>query len=254
MSRVRKRIPPTMADAEPAAPVAVEAVPASRGANDTAMAVDEKKPKRHRREGEAPRDDMSLKDRVASDPSKNELKVSSTTETKRFAGALAHIAREQREVTISALSPGNVNTAVKAVAVARNYIKDDGIDVGIVAKFREADRRALEFRYVTFDSRYDVPSEADPKAPTYTVGRTTKSSATAGAVAARVREGVRPVLSCIGAPAVVRALTAISIANQYIERETDRKSELLVVPYFTNETKGEDTVTALNMCVVKIDV
>lgn len=215
--------------------------------------VDEKLPKRHRRDntGGPVREQQSLKECVASNPDKSELKVSATTDTRRFAGALAHVAREHRDVKISALSPANVNTAIKAVAVARDYVKEEGIDVGVVVHFRDQARRALELRYVTFDSRFNVPAEGST---VYTVGKSTNSAATAGAVAARVREDTRPVLSCIGAGALIRALTSVGIANEYIERETHHKNELLVIPYFTNESKGADTITVLNMCVVKIDV
>jgi stage V sporulation protein SpoVS len=277
-SRVRNRPPTTMVDetkvpktaavpmdvAEAASKEAVAVPAASKEAVTVpatskeavavpAVADEPTAPKRKRLvvRVESKRDDISLKDRVAADPKFNELKVSSNTETKRLAGALAHIAREQREMKISALSPANINTAVKAVAVARDYVKDESIDVGIVLKFRDDSRRALEMRYVTFDSRYTVPDESNP---TYSVGKSTNSSASSGAVAARVREGARPVLSCIGAGSVFRAMTAICLASEYIRRETEGKNELMIIPYFVNVSKGDESVTTLNMCVIKIDV
>jgi stage V sporulation protein SpoVS len=194
--------------------------------------------------------EQSFKDRVHSDPSFNEMKVSTTTDTKRLAGALAHVAREHREMKIAAISPPNVNTAVKAVAIAREYIKDETMDVGLVVKFRDDTRRDIDMRYATFDSRFTIPGDSHV---VYAVGKSSTASSVSGVVAARIREDIRPVLSCIGAGSVFRAVTALCLASEYIRRETEKKSELLIVPYFVNEIKGETTVTTLNLCVVKID-
>ena len=65
------------------------------------------------------------------------LKVSSTSEPKAAAGALANTIREQGWAEIQVIGPKAVNQAVKAIAIARGYIAPSGIDLVAVPSFTD---------------------------------------------------------------------------------------------------------------------
>lgn len=78
------------------------------------------------------------------------IKVSSTSRTAAVAGSIAHTVREGKTPIIRAIGAGAVNQAVKALAVARGYLQEEGIDLAASPAFVELevddkDRTALEF-------------------------------------------------------------------------------------------------------------
>jgi stage V sporulation protein S len=56
------------------------------------------------------------------------IKVSGKSKTTAVAGAIAGVVRERRRAEVQAIGAGAVNQAVKAVAIARGYLAEDGID------------------------------------------------------------------------------------------------------------------------------
>ena len=65
------------------------------------------------------------------------LKVSAKSNPNMVAGAIAGILRENRSVELQAIGAGSFNQAVKAVAVARVFLTDDGINIAAVPCFTE---------------------------------------------------------------------------------------------------------------------
>ena len=63
------------------------------------------------------------------------LKVSSTSQPKAVAGAIAAILRNGEPVEIQAIGAGAVNQAVKSIAVARGYVAPNGIDLVTIPAF-----------------------------------------------------------------------------------------------------------------------
>ena len=63
------------------------------------------------------------------------LKVSSTSQPKAVAGAIAAILRNGNPVEIQAIGAGAVNQAVKSIAVARGYVAPNGIDLVTIPAF-----------------------------------------------------------------------------------------------------------------------
>jgi len=59
----------------------------------------------------------------------NIIKVSATSRTSAVAGAIAGIFREREFVNVQAIGASAVNQAVKALALARNYLAEDGYDI-----------------------------------------------------------------------------------------------------------------------------
>ncbi len=65
------------------------------------------------------------------------LKVSSTSQPKSVAGAIAAIVRNDNGVEIQTIGAGAVNQAVKSVAIARGYVAPNGIDLVCVPAFSQ---------------------------------------------------------------------------------------------------------------------
>jgi stage V sporulation protein S len=65
------------------------------------------------------------------------IKVAATSRSTAVAGAIAGVLREQGQVDVQAIGAGAVNQAIKAVAIARNYLELDGIDIVCVPSFVE---------------------------------------------------------------------------------------------------------------------
>ena len=63
------------------------------------------------------------------------LKVSSKSNPNSVAGALAASLRERERAELQAVGAGAINQAVKAVAIARAYLKDGGLDLRCVPSF-----------------------------------------------------------------------------------------------------------------------
>jgi stage V sporulation protein S len=105
------------------------------------------------------------------------LKVSSTSNPNSVAGALAGALRRHHVATVTVVGAGALNQSIKAVAIARNHVRDDGIDLVCIPAFTEVDidgaaRTAIvlrvEHRPAVVDLRdgstaQAVPSEATPE-------------------------------------------------------------------------------------------
>lgn len=65
------------------------------------------------------------------------IKVSARSRSTAVAGAIAGVMREHNHAEVQAIGAGAVNQAVKAMAIARGYLAEDGIDVVFVPFFTE---------------------------------------------------------------------------------------------------------------------
>lgn len=67
------------------------------------------------------------------------IKVSAGSRTSSVAGAIAGVVREHKRAEVQAIGAGAVNQAVKATAIARGYLQEDGIDVICIPEFTSVD-------------------------------------------------------------------------------------------------------------------
>lgn len=67
------------------------------------------------------------------------IKVSAGSRTSAVAGAIAGMVREHRRAEVQAIGAGAVNQAVKASAIARGYLREDGIDIVCLPEFAAVD-------------------------------------------------------------------------------------------------------------------
>ncbi len=72
------------------------------------------------------------------------IKVSAGSRTSSVAGAIAGMVREHHRAEVQAIGAGAVNQAVKATAIARGYLLEDGIDVVCLPEFTTVDIEGKE--------------------------------------------------------------------------------------------------------------
>ena len=78
------------------------------------------------------------------------IKVKGTSRTSAVAGAIAGVFREYKLAEVQAIGASAVNQAVKALALSRSYLAQDGIDVVFISEFVDAEidekvRTAIKF-------------------------------------------------------------------------------------------------------------
>lgn len=103
------------------------------------------------------------------------LKVSAHSRSTAVAGAIAGVVRGGNPVDVQAIGAGAVNQAVKAVAIARSYLYQDGIDILCVPSFVEIDLNGQERTAVKL-SVERRPEGMPPGPPLGTVYMRKKSS------------------------------------------------------------------------------
>jgi stage V sporulation protein S len=97
----------------------------------------------------------------------NVIKVSAGSRTSAVAGAIAGMVRENRRAEVQAIGAGAVNQAVKATAIARGYLLEDGIDVVCLPEFTTVDIEGKERTAVRLVVEPRHPSSgATPPEPT----------------------------------------------------------------------------------------
>ena len=91
------------------------------------------------------------------------IKVSAKSRSTAVAGAIAGITREKKYAEVQAIGAGAVNQAIKAIAIARGYLKNDGLEIWCAPVFVEVDVSGEERTAVRFivDVRNQNPSPAE---------------------------------------------------------------------------------------------
>jgi stage V sporulation protein SpoVS len=169
------------------------------------------------------------------------FKVSSTSDVRIVAGAIANAARRgARGLVISACGAASINQAVKSIAVARGaYLKDDNIEI-YVCGINLADER--EFKHLVYiDIRFvrsrKLPSLGDTS--THKVSGSSLAGKVAGAIASSLRDGVCCQVSVVGADAMLKAVLAISICASYMDVDPHPLSLVLWPDFDTIYVDGE---------------
>ncbi|MCH8337698.1 MAG: stage V sporulation protein S [Chloroflexi bacterium] len=63
------------------------------------------------------------------------IKVSANSRTSAVAGAIAGMMREHNRAEVQAIGAGAVNQAVKAIAIARGYLHEEGLHIVCIPEF-----------------------------------------------------------------------------------------------------------------------
>jgi len=147
------------------------------------------------------------------------LHVSGKSPVKQVAGAISWISRSGECPRLLATLAPAINQAAKAVAIARKFLEEDKIDIACYPMFTPGRRRQDES--FTFILRKNTIRSVvlDDGTQELKVSKQSNPGTVAGAIAARVREGQRVVLSSIGPLSVLRAISSIAIARQYLAED-----------------------------------
>lgn len=91
------------------------------------------------------------------------IKVSGNSRTSAVAGAIAGVIREHGRAEVQAIGSQAVNQAVKALALARRYLKRDTLEILVIPEFvdiniEEKVRTAIRF---TVESRPGTPEDEE---------------------------------------------------------------------------------------------
>ena len=78
------------------------------------------------------------------------IKVAASSRTSAVAGAIAGVFREHQRADVQAIGASAVNQAVKAIALAKGYLAEDGYDIVCMPHFVDVDiegklRTAIKF-------------------------------------------------------------------------------------------------------------
>jgi stage V sporulation protein S len=100
------------------------------------------------------------------------LKVSTKSSPNAVAGAIAGILREQPVVCVQVIGAGALNQAIKAIAIARAFVSEEGIDPICIPTFHDVDiggesRTAIRLQV---EHRHDRPQANLPPSSSNDVG------------------------------------------------------------------------------------
>lgn len=78
------------------------------------------------------------------------LRVSAQSKSRALAGCIAGVIREQSHAELQAIGAAAVNQAIKAMAIAREFLVLDGIDIVMIPTFAQvmidgAEKSAIRF-------------------------------------------------------------------------------------------------------------
>lgn len=177
-------------------------------------------------------------------PGRVQIKAAGETKPQAIAGAVAHAFRGGDSPCVTAIGASSMNQALKAVIIARSYLKDDGYDLDFVPKPRPD---------IGFDGVELVLSkltEAAPSSEEATVLKVASGStpgAIAGAIAGKAREGSSVALVGLGADAVKKILLAITMASKFLEGDS---ISLRALPTFIHVDIAGEQRSAVKVHVV----
>ncbi len=72
---------------------------------------------------------------IMTDEGSEVLKVSAHSRPSAVAGAIAAVIRNTGRADVQAIGAGATNQAIKAVAIARDYLQPNGIDIVVIPAF-----------------------------------------------------------------------------------------------------------------------
>jgi len=169
--------------------------------------------------------------------------IGPNTDIKLSAGAVANFMREGTPPIVKAISPPNVNQAVKTLALARSYIDDEKLELYVAVDFPEFSDSAATANVNLHVFQKRQRSDLSRVVAQLQVSGSSEPSKVAGAIANTAREATtdprRLCVSCCGPAAMLNALKAIFLARHYL---ADDGLDLSIIPEFENILNGPSLV------------
>lgn len=145
----------------------------------------------------------------------NAIKVSNESEPQVVAGALAHASRVGECPSIHVIGPRAVNQAVKAIAIARNYLADERIDLAAEPWYREEENDFIQISMRKVSALRTSLAETSA----IKVAGASVPAKVAGSIANGIRQGERIAVTAMGAGSVHQAVAAIILARRYLKND-----------------------------------
>lgn len=174
------------------------------------------------------------------------IKVSKASDVKKVAGRIAHSLRRDELPIVLSTGASSVNQAVKATAIARKYLSEDEIGLAVQPAVRSGRKCSIAFHLRR--SRHRKPFKHEVE---LTLSASSMPSIVAGALAARVREGVPTCLTGIGVDAIAAGVMAISAAREYLEADY---IDIKTCPEFIHVDKDGESLSAMRFNILVEDL
>lgn len=145
------------------------------------------------------------------------LKVGPASDSKKVAGMIAHVTREQGgPPIILAGGAASINQAVKAIAIAKQYLAEEEsgpIDILVQPQFDGQSPRATLFL------KASAPIPEDDSAEVLTVRSLSDPGKVAGAICGRIRENKAVALETVGPDGVYHVVEAVALSRRFLAEE-----------------------------------
>ncbi|KAL6752961.1 stage V sporulation protein S-domain-containing protein [Haematococcus lacustris] len=174
------------------------------------------------------------------------IKVGAGSNVKSVAGKISHSARESEPPATLCIGATSINQAVKAICIARQYLKSDDLDLSFQPAFRGKERRANVALYIAKSAGPRAPLLPEGEVVDLQVSSRSRPVQVAGALAARVREGANVSLVAIGVDAVSNAVLTIGNTRLYLEQNN---LDIRAAPEFITVQKEERALNAVRFII-----
>jgi len=180
------------------------------------------------------------------------LKVKSDSKPNTVAGAICNVVREARgnhPPSILATGPAAINQAMKAIAIARKYLLDEGTPIDLLAypKFEQDVRSGSN---VCFELQKSEVLTREPLESDLAVKEKTDVYKLAGAIAGRVRDGEEVAVTTKGPIPVLVAVKAIATAQEYLADDNIEIKFCVSIVDLENPEIRDATSTYLHFALV----
>jgi stage V sporulation protein S len=145
----------------------------------------------------------------------------------------------------AAIGADSVNQGIKAVIIARSYLKDDNIDLAI--RPTVVDEVGPDVLSLAISKHATTACEGADEEFSFKSAGATQASALAGALAAKIREGCKLLsVTSVGPAAALRSIKSIAMAASYVKEEG---FSIYAVPVFVDLKMGEEDRTGVRLDV-----
>lgn len=171
-------------------------------------------------------------------PDRKVLAVASGSPVKQVAGSIAHTSRESQPPVLSAVGSKSVNQAVKAIAIARSYVKANDIDLRVEVMRGPSGGEIKDLVYFVLKATTIDPLIDEKEYQNLKSSGKSGPSALAGAIANNIRDGKNVRITAVGQNPVFRAVDSIVFARKYL---TNDVLDVDFQPQFTRVTFSNGT-------------
>jgi stage V sporulation protein S len=181
------------------------------------------------------------------------LKVSAQSNPKASAGSISHRVRRGQNPQIMCSGSPSINQAIKAIAIARGYIEQDGFDVSVSGTWRDREMQkiTLNVNKTARPKRQDESKQEPDVSGDLRIAQNSVPGTVAGAIAKKVRSGEKVSMVAIGASSVANAVMSIIIARRYLQ---DDGVDISFRPEFVHLQMNDEQRSAVRFNVLRHDV